>query len=137
MSSISSLSWDQQENPQKTKFKELYLNKYRIKLGLLSNHKEQLPKSKPNQRNISIKELDHLIKPEMIKAKIIPDNQKVLTAQLLSKVIMKQQQQEYFCHFPEMTKKKTKKRSQTQQHMCNQQSKQQKTFARTAYLIVI
>ncbi|CAK75354.1 unnamed protein product (macronuclear) [Paramecium tetraurelia] len=43
--SINNLSWEQVENPSKTKFKQLYLNKYRIKLGLFSNHKEQLPKS--------------------------------------------------------------------------------------------
>ncbi|CAD8060862.1 unnamed protein product [Paramecium sonneborni] len=135
--SINNLSLEQIENPSKTKFKQLYLNKYRIKLGLVSNHKEQLPKSRPKLRNISIKELDHLIKPEMIKAKIMPDNQKVLTAQLLSKIAQKQQEQEYFCKFPEITKQKTKKRSKTEQHMDNQYNKQYKTFARTAYLIVI
>ncbi|CAD8133469.1 unnamed protein product [Paramecium octaurelia] len=137
--SINNLSWEQVENPSKTKFKQLYLNKYRIKLGLFSNHKEQLPKSKPKHRNISIKELDHLIKPEMIKAKMMPDNQKVLTAQLLNKITQKQLEQEYFCQFPEIAQKKEtkKKRSKTEQHQNNQYNKLQKTFARTAYLIVI
>ncbi|CAD8139365.1 unnamed protein product [Paramecium pentaurelia] len=135
--SINNVSWEQVENPSKTKFKQLYLNKYRIKLGLFSNHKEQLPISRPKHRNISIKELDHLIKPEMIKAKIMPDNQnqKVLTAQLLNKITQKQLEQEYFCQFPEITQTK-KKRSKTEHHN-NQYSKLQKSFARTAYLIVI
>ncbi|CAD8044915.1 unnamed protein product [Paramecium primaurelia] len=138
--SINNVSWEQVENPSKTKFKQLYLNKYRIKLGLFSNHKEQLPKSRPKHRNISIKELDHLIKPELIKAKMMPDNQnqKVLTAQLLNKITQKQLEQEYFCQFPEITQTQTKKkRSKTEQHHNNQYSKLQKSFARTAYLIVI
>ncbi|CAD8042946.1 unnamed protein product [Paramecium primaurelia] len=135
--SLNNLSWEQLENPSKTKLKELYLNKYRIKLGLFTNHKEQIPKQKPKQRNISIKELDYLVKPEMIKARMITDNQKVLTAQLLNKIAQKQLEQEFFCQFPQITQKKTKKRSKTEQHQNNYYSKQQKTFARTAYLIVL
>ncbi|CAK85105.1 unnamed protein product (macronuclear) [Paramecium tetraurelia] len=134
--SLNNLSWEKLENPSKAKLKEFYLNKYRIKLGLFTNHKEQLPKSKPKQRNISIKELDHLVKPEIVKARMITDNYKVLTAQLINKITQKQQEQENFCIFPQIKQKKTKKRSKTEQHQNNQYNKQQKALARTAYLIV-
>ncbi|CAD8139516.1 unnamed protein product [Paramecium octaurelia] len=109
--------------------------KIKIKRALFKQIQKQIRVIYKSQRVIT--KFNHLVKPEMLKARMITENQKVLTAQLINKITQKQLEQENFCVFPQITQKNTKKRSKTEQHQNNQYNKQQKALARTAYLIVL